>query len=206
MSSDTASWAENAEQVQRERNSRVQVCLFLAVLAVAIIGGCVLISGARNTGLSIPPAFARLGIGTFDGINFVALFMWAWSFQALSIHDGANYPLRLRNARVRRSKTSDVLILIVYPLAAVLWGELAVHRTFASRATDAGYAGRLPHGTPAESLQHAAVEVTIAYFVVVGLVVALILVARLFNPIDFDEYDEYLRRVLHVRRPQKPFS
>jgi hypothetical protein len=66
------------------------------------------------------------------------------------------------------------------------------------------YVRRLPQGVPAGSLQHGVVEVTTTYFVLVGIVLVLIVVARLFNPVDFAEYDRYCRKLLHLPPAREP--
>ncbi|WP_243012663.1 hypothetical protein [Cryobacterium zhongshanensis] len=147
------------------------------------------------------PAIAQLGRGTFDYINLLFLIMWAWMFQLLSVNDGLQYQLTLRKTRVPRSRVSDAWGFIAFTLVAILWGVLGVHTVFAGRAVDPTYVNRLPSGELASSLQHGVVEVTTTYFVLTGLVLVLIAVARLFNPIDFDEYDRYLRRVLRLPPP-----
>jgi hypothetical protein len=200
MSIDIARWAHEIESLPRKRNSHVQVWLFLAMWLLGIGGGFYVQTVGENAGLYIPPAFAALARGTFDYLNIVFMFMWASTFQSLSVHDGLHYRLRFRTALVRRSIASDVLSLIAFPLIAVLWGELAVHTVFAHRAIDPRYVSRLPYGTPAETLQHGVGEVMTAYFVVVGIAFALIMVARLFNPADLDECDRYFARILPVPR------
>ncbi|MGO4102926.1 hypothetical protein AB4Y63_03165 [Leifsonia sp. YAF41] len=178
--------------------------LFLAITVVVAGGAFVLLSISSGAGLYIPPRIAQLGIGTFDGINMLFLIMWAWMFQLLSVNDGLQYQLTLRKARVLWSRASDVWGFIVFTLVAILWGVLGVHTVFAGRAVDPTYVNRLPFGVPASSLQHGVVEVTTTYFVLVGLVLVLIVVTRLFNPIDFDEYERYLRRVLRQPPPRTP--
>jgi hypothetical protein len=125
-------------------------------------------------------------------------------FQDLSTNDGLQYQLKLRKARVLRSRASDVWGFIVFTVLAVLWGVLGVHNVFAGRAEDPMYMRRLPDGVPASSLQHGVVEVTTTYFVLMGIVLVLILVARLFNPVDFDEYDRYRRKLLRLPPSREP--
>lgn len=197
-------WGESAHGARLRRNSRVQGRLFLAVTVVVAGGAFVLLGVSGAAGLYIPPVIAQLGRGTFDYINMLFLIMWAWMFQLLSVNDGLQYQLTLGRARVSRSRASDVWGFIVFMLVAILWGVLAVHPVFAGRAVDPMYVNRLPSGVPASSLQHGVVEVTTTYFVLVGLVLVLIVVARLFNPIDFDEYERYLRRVLRQPPPRTP--
>ena len=117
---------------------------------------------------------------------------------------GSNTKLTLRKTRVPRSRASDVWGFIVFTLVAILWGVLGVHTVFAGRAVDPTYVNRLPSSVPASSLQQGVVAVTTTYFVLVGLVLVLIVVTRLFNPINFDEYDRYLRRVLRLPPPRPP--
>jgi hypothetical protein len=197
-------WAEPAEDARLLRNSRVQSWLFLAVLLVAIVGAFVLLSVSIAAGLYFPPTISRLGIGTFDGIDVGFICVWAGMFQVLSTNDGLEYQLKWRKARVLRSRASDVWGFIVFTLLAVVWGVLGVHNVFAGRAVDPTYVNRLPQGVPAGSLQHGVVEITTTYFVLVGIVLALIVVARLFNPVDFDEYDRYCRKLLHLPPSREP--
>lgn len=195
-------WGESADGARLRRNSHVQGWLFLAIIVVVAGGAFVLLGISSGAGLYIPPAIAQLGIGTFDGINVLFFFMWASMFLLLSINDGLHYRLTLREVRVPRSSASDVWGFIVFTLVAILWGVLGVHTVFAGRAVDPTYVNRLPSGVPASSLQHGVVDVTTTYFVLVGLVLVLIVVARLFNPINFDEYDRYLRRLLRLPPPR----
>jgi hypothetical protein len=197
-------WADPAEDARLLRNSHLHGRLSLAVVLVAIGGAFVLLNVSSDAGLYIPPTISRLGIGTFDGIDVAFICMWAGIFQLLSVNDGLQYQLRLRKARVPRSRASDVWGFIVFTLLAVLWGVLGVHNVFAGRAVDPMYVSRLPSGVPAGSLQHGVVEVTTAYFVLVGIVLVLIVVARLFNPVDFDEYDRYCRKLLHLPPSREP--
>jgi hypothetical protein len=197
-------WAEPVEDVRLLRNSRVQSWLFLAVLLVAIVGAFVLLSVSIAAGLYFPPTISRLAIGTFDGIDVSFICVWAGMFQVLSTNDGLQYQLKWRKARVLRSRASDVWGFIVFTVLAVLWGDLGVHNVFAGRAVDPTYVNRLPQGVPAGSLQHGVVEITTTYFVLVGIVLALIVVARLFNPVDFDEYDRYCRKLLHLPPSREP--
>ncbi|MDJ0350735.1 hypothetical protein [Cryobacterium sp. PH29-G1] len=184
----------------------MQSWLFLAVTVVVAGGAFVLLGISSDAGLYIPPAIAQLGRGTFDYINLLFLIMWAWMFQLLSVNDGFQYQLTLRKVRVPRSRASDVWSFIVFTLVAILWGVLGVHAVFTGRAVDPTYVNRLPSGVQASSLQHGVVEVTTTYFVLVGLVLVLIVVMRLFNPIDLDEYDRYLRRVLRLPPPRTPIQ
>jgi hypothetical protein len=197
-------WAEPAEDARLLRNSHLHGRLSLAVVLVAIGGAFVLLNVSSAVGLYIPPTISRLGIGTFDGIDVAFICVWAGTFQLLSVNDGLQYQLRLRKVRVPRSRASDVWGFIVFALVAVLWGVLGVHNVFAGRAEDPTYVSRLPFGVPAGSLQHGVVEVTTTYFVLVGIVLVLIVVARLFNPVDFDEYDRYCRRLLHLPPSREP--
>jgi hypothetical protein len=197
-------WAEPVEDARLLRNSHLQGRLSLAVVLVAIVGAFVLLSVSRAVGLYIPPTISWLGIGTFDGIDVGFIFMWAGMFVLLSVNDGLQYQLRLGKMRVPRSRASDVWGFIVFTVLAVLWGVLGVHNVFAGRAEDPMYVSRLPQGVPAGSLQHGVVEVTTTYFVLVGIVLVLIVVARLFNPVDFDEYDRYCRKVLHLPPSREP--
>jgi hypothetical protein len=132
--------------------------------------------------------------------------MWAWTFHSLSMHDGLQYHFQLRKAHPSRSRASDVVGFAGFSIVAILWGVLAVHTVFAARAEDPAYENRVPSGVPADSLQHGVVEVTATYFVSVGLVLVLNLIARLFNPVDFNEYERYARRILHILHlsPRKP--
>lgn len=191
-------WAEPSCDEWLRRNSHVQGWLFLATDVVAYGGIAVLLGVPTAAGLSIRPIIAGLGIGTFDGLDMLFFFMWAGMFQLMSIHNGLRYRLTVFKVHVPRSRESDVVGFVGFTLVAILWGVLAVHPVFASRAVDPTYLNRLPSGAPASSLQHGVVVVTTTYFVLVALVVVLIAVGRLFNPIDFDEYDRYLRRVLHL--------
>jgi ABC-type multidrug transport system fused ATPase/permease subunit len=197
-------WAEPAEDARLLRNSHLQGRLFLAVVLFAIVGAFVLVGVSLAAGLYIPPTISWLGIGTFDGIDVGIFFMWASMFVLLSVNDGLQYQLRLGKTRVPRSRASDVWGFIVFTLLAVLWGALGLHRVMASRAVDPMYVNRLPSGLPAGSLQHGVVEVTTTYFVLVGIVLVLIVVARLFNPVDFDEYDRYCRKLLHLPPSREP--
>ncbi|WP_434317564.1 hypothetical protein [Leifsonia sp. P73] len=83
---------------------------------------------------------------------------------------------------------------------AVLWGVIAVHSVFASRATDPIYLLRLPEGVPASSLEHGVTEVVTAYFILIASALVQVLIARLFNPVDFDEYARHIRGILHPPR------
>jgi hypothetical protein len=197
-------WAEPAEDARLLRNSHLQGRLFLAVVLVAIFGAFVLLGVSLAAGLYIPPTISWLGIGTFDGIDVGIFFMWASMFVLLSVNDGLQYQLRLGKTRVPRSRASDVWGFIVFTLLAVLWGALGLHSVMASRAVDPMYVRRLPQGVPAGSLQHGVVEVTTTYFVLVGIVLVLIVVARLFNPVDFAEYDRYCRKILHLPPSREP--
>ncbi|MCU1530396.1 MAG: hypothetical protein JWP75_4159 [Frondihabitans sp.] len=197
-------WAEPAEDARLLRNSHLQGRLFLAVVLVAIVGVPVLLGVSDAVGLYIPPTISRLAIGTFDGIDALFFFMWTGMFVLLSVNDGLQYQLTLGKTRVPRSRASDVWGFIVFTLLAVVWGALGLHSVMASRAVDPMYVSRLPQGVPAGSLQHGVVEVTTTYFVLVGIVLVLIVVARLFNPVDFDEYDRYCRKILHLPPPREP--
>jgi hypothetical protein len=197
-------WAEQAEDARLLRNSHMHGWLSLAVLLVAIGGAFVLLNVSTAVGLYIPPTISWLAFGTFDGIDVSFICVWAGIFQLLSVNDGLQYQLRLRKARVPRSRASDVWGFIVFTVLAVLWGVLGVHNVFAGRAVDPMYVNRLPQGVPAGSLQHGVVEVTTTYFVLVGIVLVLIVVARLFNPVDFAEYDRYCRKLLHLPPSREP--
>lgn len=192
------------EDARPLKNSHMQVWLFLAITAVVSGGAFVLLAVSGAAGLYVSPVVAQLGWGTFDYIDMVFFIMWAWMFQLLSTNDGLYYQLQLRKVRVPRSRASDVWGFAGFSVTAILWGVLGVHAVFAGRAVDPGYVSRLPSGVPADWLQQGVVDVTTTYFVLVGLVLVLIVVARLFNPIDFDEYDRYIRRVLHLRTPRTP--
>ena len=199
-------WGEPAEDTRLLRNSRVQAWLFLALTVVAFGGGCALLTVATFAGLYVVHPIAQLARGTFDYLDAVFLIMWAWTFQSLSMHDGLHYHFQLRKAHPSRSRASDVVGFAGFPIVAILWGVLAVHTVYAARAVDPAYVNRLPSGVPADSLQHGVVEVTTTYFVLVGLVLVLNLIARLFNPIDFNEYERYAARILHILHlsPRKP--
>ena len=149
-------------------------------------------------GLYVSPAVAQPGRGTFDYIDILFVIMWAWMFQLLSTNDGIHYQLQLRKRRVPRSRASDVWGFAGFLVVAILWGVLGVHNVFAGRAVDPAYVSRLPSSVSAESLQQGVVEVTTTYFILVGLVLLVIVITRLFNPIDFDEYDRHIRKVLHL--------
>ena len=181
------------------RNSYVSAWLSIAITIVAIGGLVALLVIPGLAGLSIPPLIGRLGIGTFDGINALFFFMWTSMLQLLSVNDGLRYGLRLSRARVPRSRASDVLILIAFAVVAVVWGVTAVHGVFASRATNPIYLARLPEGMPASSLQLAITEVMITYFVLVAIVFVLVVIARLFNPVDFDDFNAHIRAILQMR-------
>jgi hypothetical protein len=199
-------WAEPAGDTRLLRNSRAQVWLFLALTLVAFGGAFALLTVAANAGLYVVPRIAQLARGTFDHLDAIFLIMWAWTFQSLSMNDGLHYQLLLRKAHPPRSRASDVFGFAGFSIVAILWGVLAVHTVFAARAVDPAYVNRLPSGVPADSLQHGVVEVTATYFVSVGLVLVLNLIARLFNPVDFNEYERYARRILHILHlsPRKP--
>lgn len=177
--------------------------LFLALTVVVLGGAFALFTVAGNAGLYVSPPVAQLARGTFDYLDGLFLVMWAWTFQRLSVNDGLQYQLQLRKARPSRSRASDVWGFAGFSIVAILWGVLAVHTVFAARAVDPVYVNRLPPGVPADSLQHGVVEVAITYFVLVGLVLVLNVVARLFNPIDFNEYERYARRISHLS-PREP--
>jgi hypothetical protein len=191
-------WAEPADDARLLRSSRVQVWLFLALTLVVAAGSFGLLAVSGAVGLYVSPMVAQLGRGTFDYINVVFVIMWAWMFQLLSTNDGVQYQLQVRKARPPRSRATDVWGFIGFLAVAVVWGVVGVHAVFAARSVDPFYVDRLPPGVPAESLQHGAVVVTAAYFVLIGLLLTLIVIARRFNPIDFGEYDRYIRRVLHL--------
>lgn len=182
----------------------MQGWLRLAVDVVAYVGIAVLLGVPTAAGLSIRPIIAGLGIGTFDGLDMLVFFMWAGMFQLMSIHNGLQYRLTWFKVPVPRSRTSDVLGFVGFTLVAILWGVLAVHPVFASRAVNPTYLSRLPPGASASSLQHGVVVVTTTYFILVALVLVLIAVGRLFNPIDFDEHDRYLRQILHLPPSRTP--
>ncbi|MFB9747410.1 hypothetical protein [Leifsonia shinshuensis] len=173
--------------------------LSIAITVVAIGGLVALLVVPGLAGLSIPPIIGRLGIGTFDGINALFFFMWTSMLQLLSVNDGLRYGLKLGRTRVPRGRASDVLILMVFVLVAVVWGVTAVHGVFAARAIDPMYLARLPEGAPPNSLQHGVADVMATYFILVALVFVLVVIARLFNPVDFDEYDGRIRAILHLR-------
>lgn len=175
----------------------MQAWLRLANTVVAYAGIAALLAVPTAAGLSIAPRIVGRGMSPFDGLDMFVFFMWAGMFQLLSIHDGLQYRLTWFKVPVPRSRTSDVVGFVGFTLVAIVWGVLAVHPVFASRAVDPTYLNRLPTGASASSLQHGVVVVTTTYFVLVAVVLVLIVVGRLFNPIDFDEYDRYLRRVLH---------
>ena len=192
---------EPAEDTRLLRNSRVQVWLFLALTVVAFGGACALLIVATYAGLYVVHPIGQLARGTFDYLDAIFLLMWAWTFQSLSMHDGLHYHFQLRKAHPSRSRASDVAVFVGFPIVAILWGVLAVHTVFAARAVDPAYVNRLPFGVPADSLQHGVVEVTTTYFVLVGLVLVFNVIARLFNPIDFNEYERYAHRILqHLPR------
>ena len=199
-------WGEPAEDARLLRNSRAQVWFVLALTLVIFGGGFALFTVAGNAGLYVSPPIALLARGTFDYLDGVFLFMWARTFQLMSVNDGLHYQLKLRKAHPSRSRASDVAVFAGFPIVAILWGVLAVHTVFAARAVDPAYVNRLPSGVPADSLQHGVVEVTTTYFVLVGLVLVLNVIARLFNPIDFNEYERYARRILRILHlsPRKP--
>ena len=199
-------WGEPAEDTRLLRNSRVQAWLFLALTVVAFGGAFALLTVAANAGLYVVRPIAQLARGTFDYLDAVFLVVWARIFQLMSMNDGLHYQLKLRKAHPSRSRASDVVGFAGFSIVAILWGVLAVHTVFAARAVDPAYVNRLPPGVPAASLQHGVVEVTTTYFVSVGLVLVLNVIARLFNPIDFNEYERYARRILHILHlsPRKP--
>jgi hypothetical protein len=196
-------WAEPAEDTRLLRNSRAQVWLFLALTVVVFGGAFALFTVAGNAGLYQSPPIAQMARGTFDYLDGLFLVMWGWTFQGLSVNDGLQYQLPLRKARLSRSRASDVWGFAGFSIVAILWGVFAVHTVFAARAVDPVYVNRLPPGVPADSLQHGVVEVTITYFVLVGLVLVLNVIARLFNPIDFNEYERYARRIPRLS-PREP--
>ena len=167
-------------------------------------GGCALLTVATFAGLYVVHPIAQMARGTFDYLDALFLFMWAWTFQSLSMHDGLHYHFQLRKAHPSRSRASDVAGFVGFPIVAILWGVLAVHTVYAARAVDPAYVNRLPPGVPAASLQHGVVEVTTIYFVSVGLVLVLNVIARLFNPVDFNEFERYARRILQHLSPRKP--
>ena len=191
--------AEPAEDARLLRNSRVQVWLFTALTVVAFGGAFALNIVATFAGLYVVHPIAQLARGTFDYLDAIFLIMWAWTFQSLSMNDGPQYHFQLRKAHPPRSRASDVVGFVGFSIVAILWGVLAVHTVYAARAVDPAYVNRLPSGVPAASLQHGVVEVTTIYFVSVGLVLVLNLIARLFNPVDFNEFERYARRmILHL--------
>jgi hypothetical protein len=193
--------AEPAEDARLLRNSHVQVWLFTALTVVAFGGAFALLTVAAIAGLYVVPPIAQLARGTFDHLDAIFLIMWAWTFHSLSMHDGLQYHFQLRKAHPSRSRASDVAGFVGFPIVAILWGLLAVHTVYAARAVDPAYVNRLPSGVPAASLQHGVVEVTTIYFVSVGLVLVLNVIARLFNPVDFNEFERYARRILqHLPR------
>lgn len=189
---------EPAEGTRLLRNSRVQVWLFTALTVVAFGGGCALLIVATFAGLYVVHPIGLLARGTFDYLDALFLFMWASTFQSLSMNDGLQYHFHLRKAHPSRSRASDVVGFVGFSIVAILWGVLAVHTVYAARAVDPAYVNRLPSGVPAASLQHGVIEVTTIYFVSVGLVLVLNLIARLFNPVDFNEFERYAARVLHI--------
>lgn len=195
---------EPAEDARLMRNSRVQVWLFTALTVVALGGGCALLIVPTFAGLYVVHPIGLMARGTFDYLDAIFLLMWAWTFQSLSMHDGLHYHFQLRKAHPSRSRASDVAGFVGFPIVAILWGALAVHTVYAARAVDPAYVNRLPSGVPADSLQHGVVEVTTIYFVLVGLVLVLNLIARLFNPVDFNEFERYGRRILRHLSPRKP--
>ena len=195
-------WDQAAEEARVRRNSHVSAWLSLGITLLAIGGVVALLSVSNAVGLYIPPTIARLAIGTFDGINVLFFFMWTSMFQLLSVNDGLQYRLKLGKWRAPRSRASDVLILVAFPVVAVLWG-VAVYGVFAGRATDPMYLRRLPEGMPASSLQHGVTEVITTYFIFVAVVLILIVIARRFNPVDFDEHDRQVRAILHLRTGER---
>ena len=190
-------WNQTAEEAQVRRNSHVSAWLSLAITVVAIGGVVLLLSVSNAAGLYIPPTIARLAIGTFDGINVLFFFMWTSMLQLLSVNDGLQYRLKLGKKRAPRSRASDVVTLVAFPVVAILWG-VAVYGVFAGRASEPMYLHRLPEGVQAGSLQHGVTEVMTTYFILVALVLVLIVIARRFNPVDFDEYDRHVRAILHL--------
>lgn len=178
----------------------MQAWLAFAIFGVAAGGAFLVLTVSEAAGLYVPPTMARLGKGTFDYIDAVFLIVWSLIFQAMSIHNGRRHQLILSKVHVPRSRASDVGGFIGFTVVAILWGVL-VRTVFAGRAVDPTYISRLPFGVPAASLQAGAQQVTATYFIVVGLVLVLIVIARVFNPIDFDEYGRYLGR-LRFRSPR----
>ncbi|MDM4763739.1 hypothetical protein QT381_12040 [Galbitalea sp. SE-J8] len=77
---------------------------------------------------------------------------------------------------------------------------------FSARATDPDYLNRirLTHDATANSLAGGVTTVMTLYFVLVALVTVMIAIARLFTPVDFDEYDRCLRAVLHLPKRREP--
>lgn len=191
-------WNQTAGEAWVRRNSRVSAWLSLVITVLAVVGVVALLSVSDMAGLYIPPTIARLAIGTFDGINVLFFFMWTSMFQLLSVNDGLQYRLKLGKKRAPRSRASDVLILVAFAVVAVLWGVFVVYDVFAGRATDPMYLRRLPGGVPASSLQLGVTDVMSTYFILVALVLVLIVIARRFNPVDFDQYDRHVRAILHL--------
>jgi hypothetical protein len=197
-------WGEPAEDARLLRNSRVQAWLFTALTLVAFGGAFALLTVAAIAGLYVVPPIAQLARGTFDHLDAIFLIMWAWTFHSLSMNNGLQYHFQLRKAHPARSRASDAAGFAGFSIVAILWGVLAVHTVYAARAVDPTYVNRLPSGVPAASLQHGVIEVTTTYFVSVGLVLVLNLIARLFNPVDFNEFERYGRRILRRLSPRKP--
>ena len=194
-------WTETAQRARQEQNSRVQARLGLAIIVVVLIGVVALAVIAQRAGLYVPSRILRGWRGGVEFANAVFLLLWASTFHSLRVTDGSHYQLRLARSRASRSKTSDVLILIGYPVAATLWGALVVRGIFAARAADIASSIGMPHRSPVHSLEHGVNDVTIAYFTIVAAVFVVGVVAHWLNPVDLDAYDRYVGRILHLRRP-----
>jgi hypothetical protein len=176
-------WAETLERLRRRRNSRVQIGLGLASLAIAVGGFIVLSSLTDHFELYIRPRIPRGWRGTFDYWNGVFLIAWSVTFHGLRVHDGRHYWLRWRGARLPRSRPTDVAILIAFAVVAIAWGEL-VHAVLARRAQSSAYLDRLPPGTSAHILQHGTMAVVTAYVVIVAAVYFIGVIAARFTPAD----------------------
>ncbi len=188
--------ADVTEWLWRNQNTRRHLGIWIAGILVALSGSIVLVVAAA-TGIYISPTVYPLWRGTFDYVNGVLVTLTALVLIRLGVSDEHHYQFRLIE-RLPRSKISDILIPVSYVTIAIVWGTFVLWPVLRARTTDPTYLAHQAGGTPA--LEAGVLIVMITYYAVLAIVFVLYLIGLRYNPVDLDDFDLMVRRLLPSRR------
>lgn len=187
------------------RNSYVQAWFTIAMILFGIAGMVTVGFVVQDGGLF------RVGIvgawyATFDFANAVFMLLWVVTLSDLRVNDGMVYRLRFGRHRPSHRAGYDAAIFATFAIVAVAWGIFVFRPALTARARDGGYVVRqaVQTGlTGEDGVQHllAGVEhAMIAYWVVIGLVLAGHAVGLFFNPVDLPTMDARVKRMVRAGR------